>query len=214
MKKRIFNILFIFTIASAFITQNVKAYTDENFTEIPNDKNLEEDTDEIIKNFLDDGKIKIWVHGNYISSDVEPFIENDRTFVPIRFVSEALGKTVNWNQDTKTITIFEINQNDRFVYNYISLELGNPYVAIFDPFVLTNLMYETTPDREYIKKAMKENVNITKMDVVPILKNDRTFVPIRFISEALGENINWDAKNKTVIIGDETMYTLSLENYM
>ena len=36
---------------------------------------------------------------------VVPEIINGRTMIPLRFVTENLGATVDWNQDTKTITI-------------------------------------------------------------------------------------------------------------
>jgi len=36
------------------------------------------------------------VNGNSIQLDVAPFIKNGRTFVPLRFVSEQLGATVNY----------------------------------------------------------------------------------------------------------------------
>lgn len=47
--------------------------------------------------------IKLWVNGNYIESDVSPIIENDRTLVPIRIISEVLGKQVEWNLLTKLV---------------------------------------------------------------------------------------------------------------
>lgn len=37
--------------------------------------------------------------------DAAPFLENCRTFVPIRFIAEALGCTVNWDDLTRTVTI-------------------------------------------------------------------------------------------------------------
>ena len=37
--------------------------------------------------------------------DVAPKIINGRTFVPIRFISEAFGATVDWDNNTKTLTI-------------------------------------------------------------------------------------------------------------
>ncbi len=37
--------------------------------------------------------------------DAAPFLENSRTFVPIRFIAEALGCTVKWNDLTRTVTI-------------------------------------------------------------------------------------------------------------
>ncbi len=44
-------------------------------------------------------------NGAHLTMDVEPEIVKGRTFVPIRFVSEALGAGVNWNETTKTVTI-------------------------------------------------------------------------------------------------------------
>jgi len=39
------------------------------------------------------------------NSKVVPEIINSRTMLPLRFVTENLGATVDWNADTKTITI-------------------------------------------------------------------------------------------------------------
>ena len=38
---------------------------------------------------------------------VAPTIINDRTYVPIRFVAEELGAEVQWNEETKTVTIIK-----------------------------------------------------------------------------------------------------------
>lgn len=38
------------------------------------------------------------------------------------------------------------------------------------------------------------------MDTQAILKDARTFVPVRFVSEAMGANVEWDSVNFTVII--------------
>jgi hypothetical protein len=43
-------------------------------------------------------------NGETISLDVPAKIVNSRTFVPLRFVSEALGGTVTWENETVTIT--------------------------------------------------------------------------------------------------------------
>ena len=34
-----------------------------------------------------------------------PFIENSRTYLPVRFVAENLGATVLWNEDNMEVTI-------------------------------------------------------------------------------------------------------------
>lgn len=40
------------------------------------------------------------------------------------------------------------------------------------------------------------------MDVAPYVKNDRTYVPVRFVAEAFGCNVGWDNHTRTVIIAD------------
>ena len=49
--------------------------------------------------------VDITVNGKFIESDVEPFIENGRTMVPIRAISEAFGANVSYDDTTKTATI-------------------------------------------------------------------------------------------------------------
>ena len=49
--------------------------------------------------------ISIIVNGKKIQTDVEPFIYNGRTFVPVRWVAEALDKEVGWNGDTWTVSV-------------------------------------------------------------------------------------------------------------
>jgi len=43
--------------------------------------------------------------GQPVTLDVPAKIINDRTMVPLRFVSEALGAAVDWNGETQTVTI-------------------------------------------------------------------------------------------------------------
>ena len=47
------------------------------------------------------------------------------------------------------------------------------------------------------------------MDVAPYIKDGRTMLPIRYIAEALGMSVSWDAKTRTVIIQD-MFYTVEI----
>ena len=49
-------------------------------------------------------EVKVTVNGKSIEFDQKPFIQNGRTLVPLRAIFEALGATVNWNNDTRTVT--------------------------------------------------------------------------------------------------------------
>ena len=49
--------------------------------------------------------VKIVVNGQEIRGDVPGVILSGRTMVPVRFVSEALGADVTWDQATLTVGI-------------------------------------------------------------------------------------------------------------
>lgn len=44
-------------------------------------------------------------NGKIIKSDVNPYIQNERTMVPIRFISETLGYKVTWDNDKREVGI-------------------------------------------------------------------------------------------------------------
>ncbi|MCH5185168.1 MAG: copper amine oxidase N-terminal domain-containing protein [Oscillospiraceae bacterium] len=111
--------------------------------------------------------ISVFINGNKLSSDTEPFIENDRTLVPMRAIFEALGANVIW--DGETHTVFAVRGNDLIS---IQTEQKNAFV--------------NSEERE--------------LDVPAKIVNDRTFVPLRFISEALGCTVDWDGSSQTVTI--------------
>ena len=113
--------------------------------------------------------LRVVVNGEKIDfPDAQPFIDtNGRTQVPVRFVSEALGAQVDWNGDTKKVTV----------------ELNNRKVVL-------------TID----KKAYEISGQSFEMDTVALLIESRTFVPIRFVSEALGAKVSWNQNSKTVYI--------------
>jgi len=46
-----------------------------------------------------------YVNNTAIKLDAAPFIKNDRTLVPVRFISENLGYDVDWEDETKSVYI-------------------------------------------------------------------------------------------------------------
>ena len=90
------------------------------------------------------------------NSDVAVFVENDRSYVPVRFISENYGGDVEWIPETQTVNI-------TFDEGTISLAIGNPEIMI--------------------------NGEVTKLDVAPIIRNGRTFLPLRACTEAIGKEV-------------------------
>ncbi len=101
--------------------------------------------------------------------EAPPFIENGRTMVPIRAISEAFGTVPQWNEKEREVLI-KMGESE------IKLYIDNPTAYI--------------------------NGEKTELDVSPKIVNSRTFVPIRFISEALKYNVNYVRTTSQVVIDD------------
>ncbi len=127
--------------------------------------------------FADTSDVEIYIDGIGVDfPDVKPYILNDRTFVPIRFISEQLGATVKWNSDTSEIIIDRGNDS-------IKLVIGSTEVI--------------------------KNGDLSSMDAVPTITDDRTMVPLRFVSEQLGAVVSWDVLKNSVLITTEKSNTIN-----
>lgn len=70
-----------------------------------------------------DSSITVNVNNQKVIFDQEPYIENERTMVPMRAIFEALGAEVTWDEATKsvasvkddTVVVLQIGQNKIFV---------------------------------------------------------------------------------------------------
>lgn len=108
--------------------------------------------------------------------DAQPFYENNRVLVPLRFVSEALGAKVDYKKESVG------NQKERIVY--VKLDGKTVQMPI---------------DSD---SASVDGV-IVKLDVPARDQESRVFVPLRFVSEALGAEVEWNQSKLLVSIYTE-----------
>jgi len=64
------------------------------------------------------GNRKVLVDGKSVYLDTAPYIYQNRTFVPIRFLAEQLGATVSWNAAISEVEIETNRQTQVFAYYY------------------------------------------------------------------------------------------------
>ncbi|HTU71161.1 MAG TPA: copper amine oxidase N-terminal domain-containing protein [Candidatus Baltobacteraceae bacterium] len=69
------------------------------------------------------GSTQATVNGQPETLDSPPFIENATTLVPLRFIAQALGASVNWNNNTSTVAIYSAHGHSASGYR------GNAYNA-------------------------------------------------------------------------------------
>lgn len=113
------------------------------------------------------------------------------------------GMLACWLSYCKTIGYKPTRQQVRgFIYqNSIDYEEeGKDRKSGVGLFVLPNQLEPTKITMNIGKKTATINGKQTPLDVAPFTKNDRTMVPIRFISEALGAEVNYIAKEQKIEI--------------
>ncbi len=109
-----------------------------------------------------------------VMMDIAPFIDSNRTMLPIRFVAEALGFKVEWDDPSRTVILTDKD-------NVVRIPVDTNKIIV--------------------------NGNEYESDVKPVLRNNRTMLPIGNIARALGlkdgTDIIWDAATRTVVIKRE-----------
>lgn len=110
--------------------------------------------------------------GETKTNDVAPKIVNDRTMLPARFVAESLGAKVDWDEEKQLVTIVGVNEKNEEVTILITIDSDIALV----------------------------NGKEVKLDSPAFIENDRTYTPLRFISENLGAKVDWNEEQQKVTI--------------
>ena len=118
-----------------------------------------------------DNEPAVYLNGEQMTFDVNPFIEDDRTLVPMRAIFEAVGADVQWDEADRTV--HAIREKDGEV-SLVSLQIDSAAAFV--------------------------NSAAHTLDVPAKIVDDRTFVPLRFVIESLGEKVEWDGDNYAVRI--------------
>lgn len=102
--------------------------------------------------------------------DVAPYIKDNRTYVPVRYLAYSLGVLqdgVVWDGSTQQVGIIKDDTQ-------INLTIGNATMTV--------------------------NEEPVTMDVAPEITNNRTFLPVRWVAEALGATVEWNDSTRQATI--------------
>ncbi len=95
-----------------------------------------------------------------------------RTVVPVRAIVEALGGTIEWNGNERKVTI-------KFNGNIIELWIDNPKAKV---------------------NGQTKWIDENNHNVKPIIINDRTMLPLRFVAESLGCEVSWNSEKRLITL--------------
>jgi len=135
---------------------------------------------------VDDKPINIIVNGSIVEKmDVEPFVENNRTLVPVRAIAEKMGAEVFWDDTTQTVTINKLNERITYEGKEYFNCTTNAKLVIEQNLITIGL---TDANGKQVFSTVKE------MDTAAKIVSGRTFIPARFVGYALGYDVSWEDK--------------------
>lgn len=108
------------------------------------------------------------MNGKELLMDVVPFLKDSRTFVPVRFVSEALGYNVDWNDKTKEVTIYGrkkyFDTIEDCAYDW-AMHFNAPSIALFKEFAAIIFKDDNGYYWDNVIVGRDKEVNITAPDI-------------------------------------------------
>ncbi len=116
------------------------------------------------------------VNGEKVETPLEPIIFNDRALVPIREVFEAMGADVGYDDGDVSVSMNGIS---------VAMSIGEPVAEI-------NGKKKTIPDGVVPKLIAKQG------------ESAKTMVPVRFISESIGMDVEFDGDDGVINVNSPT----------
>ncbi len=117
------------------------------------------------------------VNNQLLDPPLSPIIFNDRALVPVREIFEEVGAKVNYINDTQTVEVY----NDD---SYIRMKINDNVAYI-------NGEKENIPD------------NVVPKLISKVGGETKTMVPVRFISETIGLDVEFDWADGAILIESE-----------
>lgn len=128
------------------------------------------------------GQIGVMVNGAYIKfTDAVPEVTGGRTMTPVRALIEALGGKAGYD--------------------------GKEILCELDGLTLTF----TVGSKDVAVKLADGQTGTISMDCAPYIKGGRTYVPVRFIGEALGYEVGWDSDYQTAVLLDREVLAAEID---
>jgi hypothetical protein len=118
------------------------------------------------------GNSTFTVNGISKTLDSPPVIKNSRTLLPIRAIIESLGGVVSWDATERKVTV----------------SLGSKTIELWIGKSTAKVNGADIP------------IDAANPKVVPEIINSRTMLPLRFITENLGCEVQWDGTTQTITI--------------
>jgi hypothetical protein len=111
--------------------------------------------------------ITVYLDGERVQFEAEPFVERGSVLVPFRPIFTKLGLSMEWDATARKV----IGKKSGLT---IELQIGSETAWV--------------------------NGQSYQLSVAPVLRNNQTFIPLRFISEHAAREVNWNEAKQVIYI--------------
>ena len=126
---------------------------------------------------------------------VYPLSFKDRTYIPARFIAEAVGLEVTWDEATQTVGFISKNTVPNTNMSYDSGILPEKFYV--NAILNQDIKFEFDGEA-FVPKEADGTI------LYPLVYKDRTYIPARFIMERAGIEVTWDEATQTVGFNTKT----------
>lgn len=155
--------------------------------------------------YAKDSSIRVNVdQKNVLFTDSSPFIdENNRTLVPLRAIGESMGLVVDWDNAAKTATFTKVYNlkntpaidGDSFVgKETVTFTIGSKKARLTAYFYPQNYIVQGADDMNYSTDGWAD----ISMDTAAIIRDARTYAPVRYLAESFRFETKWNSSEKIV----------------
>ena len=128
--------------------------------------------------------------------EAHPITYNGTTYLPIRAIGELMGKNVNWDQTTYTVTIGGTRTT--------AATVGTPDTAATSKNIAAELRSDFTIIVDGAARTFRDaNGNV----VYPLLYQGSTYLPIRAIGQLMGKTVGWNGSTNTITLSSDSLVT-------
>ena len=134
---------------------------------------------------------------NVNGDEVHPILYSGTTYLPVRAIGELMGKNVNWDASTRTVSLSGTRTSGTVS--------GTPDSGAAPASVTARLSPDVTVTVDDVTRSFTDAAGNT---VYPLLYNGSVYLPIRAIGSLMGKSVSWDAAARTVSLsGDAPLVT-------